>query len=303
MRKRIDRIAFSFFLDYIFVFLVVYFSRSMWLSIPSLIWIDRFFKVLFFIVTLCQVLFSKEIRITKSRVAIIVCLCGYFLLFSVIRPINIQAYLTTVYLLLLVVTYVWCKKADKVAGLLYKYERIIILIAGISLFFWIFGSVLKIVHPSGSIETTWSGTDDLLVLPTYYYLYFEPRGLTVIQSVSLLRNIAVFTEAPMCSFHVVVALLIELFIQRKSKRVRLFILLAALITTISMTGYICASIAFFAKYVYSKNNNHRLIKVIKYASIPLAILILAYLVRMFLSQRSNTGSGNIRIDDFIVTAF
>ena len=96
-------------------------------------------------------------------------------------------------------------------------EQIIIVISIVSLSFWLVGSILGIIQPSGVEYTIWSSTDGSEVpINTYYHLYFETQYQRFFDTM-FVRNSAIFTEAPMSSFMFCFAFLVELFKKKQYK--------------------------------------------------------------------------------------
>ena len=128
-------------------------------------------------------------------------------------------------------------KKEKDPQIFNVYNNTVCIIALISIFFWIFGSQLHVLHPTGVYSSSWSnlygGYDSK---PTYYNIYFETQLLH-----NVVRNSAIFAEAPMAALTFSVALTLENLYGKKSKfhKLKLLVFTIAILTTLSSTGYIC----------------------------------------------------------------
>lgn len=201
----------------------------------------------------------------------------------------------------------------KIINLLKKYSSVMSIIAVISLFFWLFGSVLHVVHPTGSFYAQW-GTP--YYYPSYYNLYFERQHGTVF-GVKINRNMGMFLEGPMYSSCLVIAIAIELFLtedlkfdddidikRRHSHSLKqllypkTLILIIALITTLTTTGYIMLVFMIFLSFLINEPKN-RQIKILKYFLTAFAAVAAFYLAYMIFLNKSTSMSWKTRMDDYI----
>lgn len=200
----------------------------------------------------------------------------------------------------------------KIIDLLKKYCNIMCIIAVISLFFWLFGSILHIIHPTGSFNAYW-GT--AYSYPSYFNLYFERQYDTVFD-IRINRNMGMFLEGPMYSSCLVIAIAIKLFltedlryyddndIKRRHSRSlkqllypKTLILIIALITTLTTTGYIMLIFMIILTALINKHKN-RQIKKLKYISTAFAAVAAFYLAHMIFLNKSTSMSWETRMDDY-----
>lgn len=172
------------------------------------------------------------------------------------------------------------------------YINLITLIAIISLFFWLFGSVLNFVHPNQSYLSIWTGNYESV--PSYFNVYFETQKLD-----STIRNSAIFTEAPMASLSFSIALILEvLYSKIKNFHLcRVIILVLAVLSTLSSTGYIFLILLMGYIMLIRKNGNY--MNAIKLVLVPVIMFILILLVRSVLNRKLVTSSGFERSKDFV----
>lgn len=179
------------------------------------------------------------------------------------------------------------------------YENLIIIIACVSLIFWVFGSLLGLINHTGYVYTSWTGVENYYKrIPSYYGLYFETQsGVSSLLGVNY-RNSAIFTEAPMAGIHFFVALLIELFMKKEQSKSKLIILIIAIISTVSTASYLGLLLAFFIKFILKKENKGALI-ILKYTIMTIGIVVGFYVMQYLIETKLGTDSGSIRVDDFI----
>lgn len=177
-----------------------------------------------------------------------------------------------------------------------KYVTILSWIALISIMMWLFGSILGIIHPSSVVYSRWSVSGHLLV-NTYHYLYFEPQKIDLF-GISIWRNSAIFTEAPMAALNFAIALGLETLILDKKRKWCINILAIAIITTFSSTGILYLIFVFLYKKL-SSDSKSKYIKLIKILSIPCILFFMVYIIINIINQKMTYNSGLFRIDDYI----
>ena len=285
--------------DLLFAFIIIYFTRSMWSTIPSIHAVNMALYGLMVVVTVSKLGLSRK-SIRANRIVATVIIIFYLLLFAIIRPINIEDYLRVCITTCLTMIYfsIPSRIGKNGENVFLAYEKIILFITLISLFFWLSGSIIGIVKPSGIIETSWSGSDTLKKVSTYYYLYFTPQTGNLFSIKGIVRNSSVFVEAPVASYHLCLALMIELFVKKKQNKLSIILLCVGVVSAISMTGYTIAVLAISLHVFFSKEDRS-IWRVIRVIILPLAALIVGIVLYNILQQRLGTGSGNTRIDDFV----
>lgn len=90
-----------------------------------------------------------------------------------------------------------------------KYVNVVTFIAGISLFFWLFGSQMGIIQPTNYIYASWGGNYNY---PIWFGVYTQRQEENFL-GIILVRNQGIFCEAPMYNFILIVALAYELFLR------------------------------------------------------------------------------------------
>ena len=286
--KKIINISCSYILSFIFILE----CRSIWLSIPVVS--NKLYAFLFLLLTITAVLRLLTMpldRIGIKKASLYSAIISVF--FGLIVGLR---HLATV--IIIIFSYFSSVKKEKFR-LFNIYKQIILFIVALSLFFWLFGSILGIIHSTGSVESTWTGKENVITLiPTYYNIYFETQNIYVFGT-SIIRNTAIFTEAPMASFHFSLAFLIELLVNKKIKIKNLLLLGIGVLTTTSTTGVILL-LFNIVYYLIVDGRQGKIIKLLTWILFPIVFVISLKIGDTLLSSRLSTISGSIRTDDFII---
>lgn len=293
------------FLYYLIAVILVFNCRSMFSSQAA--GIGKLNNILYYllVISLIFLIFSfKNLYVrTVQRLGIdsiiIFIYIFIYVIFSSYKPTK----LLDIKLSVLLILFFWIINLDIKNNILHKYRNIMIIVAFFSLLFWIFGSLLHILKPNGVFFSNWGARPgQTLAIASYYKLYFEPQFITTSIG-TLARNSAIFTEAPMASLNFSIALLIEQYIEHKSKYSKWIklLLIIAIISTISTTGYIvlilCAIIELYRKQ--TRINGFNIIKVLL---IPIVVIAIFLILEQLLQQKINynNSSINVRWDDYHV---
>lgn len=231
-------------------------------------------------------------------------ICAYLLLFVVLKPVNVKSYLMQVCQAAALCVYVFIDcGSERTPGAVKRYSQLVAVIAAVSFICWLLFSVIRVTGPTAYVDSTWYSTFYTRAEPTYYHIYFEPQKI-IFFGRELTRNCAVFTEAPMFTWHLLIALMIELFINAKISMVRIVMIIAAIITTFSTMGYIFGLggvllrliIALVRSGKYKKV--HKGIRIAAWVIIAVLIAAAAAVSLMLLKEKLITYSGDTRMEDF-----
>lgn len=285
--------------QYIFVLCLILNMRSIWLHTPSLPWMNRLVALVMGV----SVALGCFVQRSLSKKRFKWCLFTMFLtvlymgLFYALDPLK-KNQLISVLLQLLALTAYCLLVENSMEDTIRKYTNVVVGIAAASLFFWIFGSLLGFLRPTGYLYTSWTDGDFLHKAPSYFGIYFETQGGNFFGFlVGMVRNTAIFTEAPMCSFVFTTALSAEILLNKEPEKLRCVILIAAVISTLSTSGYTAMVLILGLKYILTKPKSI-FGKVYKSVTLP-AVAILGVVVFILLVEdKLNSLSGIIRIDDF-----
>lgn len=187
------------------------------------------------------------------------------------------------------ILYVYARLLDgKFDVVVHRFVNTIILVALISIIFWILFSNLHLVH--GKVMfSEWAGSD----ITNYFWVHFDTQQ-QVIAGEQLTRNTSIYPEAPMYAYLLLCALFSELYICKHSKVWHVSILFVTIVTTMSTTGIVFGVVAILSKLAIK--NFHRL-------SLPKILMLLPFLVIVLcvigvsVAHKTGSSSGMLRNDD------
>ena len=196
-----------------------------------------------------------------------------------------------------------CCEPGKLSDVFIRYSQIVTVVAALSIICWLVFSVFKLMPATGSEMTCWNGKPYDTPVNSYLGIYFDPQTIKLFGE-NIIRNSAIFTEAPLSSLHFSFALLISLFIMKKTNWIRNIILILAVITTFSTTGICVTLLALAAKLVIHVFTSEkfralsRKMRILIPALTGLLVIAAAAVCAYLLIDRLDTGSGSIRLEDF-----
>lgn len=200
--------------------------------------------------------------------------------------------------LLLLIYSVLEEKRNGSQELLCKYKNIVLVVAIGSFVIWFMGVILKLRIPYSIIHTSWSGTDKLKMIKSYYGIC-NLIGNVDILGMTIPKNASIFTEAPMASFNFCIALMTELFLEKKSSKVKIVFLVMAIVSTFSSTGLTFLIMLLVFKYFVQKQRDN-VRTIIKYFILPIMVVVGVLLAMGMFNAKMTVNSGVIRLDDFRV---
>lgn len=255
--------------------------------------------IILFISAFGGIIFQKRFQSYK-RVIKMCCFLIAYLVFYWLLTNRAAAFLKIIIMCLSIIIYLYTHKSDVFFGFSFfeKYVKIICFISIISLFFWIMGPYLGIIKQTGISYSTWGRSiGTYKSVPSYFGVYFIVQSNKLFTFLDIVRNSACFVEAPMASFHFSLAFVIDLLLLNDTNKKRRMLLIVAVLSTISVAGYIVTILAIFFKFTISKSNRS-FVQKIRIMVIPLSGITALYLVYYFFNLKLGTNSGNIRLDDF-----
>lgn len=247
------------------------------------------------ILMIMVIFMNKNISIVKKDVykIIFIITCIVILIFCGNGFTDLTFLVAFCFLLL---SYLYIKsviRKDGLNSILNSFVVCMFWICLISLFFYLFGSVLKMVNCSSIIlskDVGWGYYD----YNNYFGVYVEGQ-YTQFFGQNFLRNIGLFDEAPLFSTLITIALYTNLFlINKKNKYSLVFII--SIITTFSSSAIAIASLLLFIDFYKSHLKKRKVIFVA-----PILALFAIYIASIVLYDKLFTGniSGSIRTDDLL----
>ncbi len=181
-------------------------------------------------------------------------------------------------------------------GLLDKYVKLMVMIAVVALLFWGLGSIMGLFAPTSYFTIGWGGNNQVA---SYYGVYFETQFKTIAGHV-VVRNSAIWPEAPMYTMSLMFALLTQLFVLPKRRPVFVTILIISMASTLTSTA-ILILVGLATYYLWRATNVfspwYRLVLVLM---VLLVVSVPAMFVfSKFMNSKLNGFSGSVRVDDYI----
>lgn len=212
-------------------------------------------------------------------------------MFSVLNNINsISSALEILLPFLTFITIVYFFDKQETNDLCACIVNVMTVISVVSLFFYIFGSILHIISPSGSVQYEWGRT---MHTRTYFGLYYEPQTSDNILS-GTIRNCGIFGEATMYGYLLNTAYMLEKKSLRKRRGVLLILgitILSTLATMPILAFALYEGILFFTKRYENKQLNQ-----LKFIFIPVILVVGAALALSIILDKMAGVSYGIRMD-------
>lgn len=287
---KVNKILFLF--EYLIAGALVLDCRSIWTASPMFSNKVAYLDVIAILLGGLGICCMTKIRISATQLCVLIFFAIYLFIYGIIDPtkkINYFAYMT-IFILFLYMSFI---DRSEIKKILLAYSNLIFIIAVISLFFWVLGTRLNIIHSTNTIASVWSDSGQILYKPSYYNLYFETQA----DNLNFLRNSAIYTESPMAGVNFSFAFLIDSFLSKREKIIKLIIFIFAIFSTHSTTAYMVAILTVLFKLLFYKNKTIRkLIRLIVILLIPIVL----FGIFLMLKSKFSSFSGGIRSDDYKV---
>lgn len=275
-------------LEYLLVLCMILEFNTPYMFSPVLKRVIQIFPIVFLLVLLVMANYSIK-RNTNTHVFIY--LAGALFPMLILEEHSYLAYIIRfVVLLPLLWMYLNIRKEaglEAYCSLFFKFANLVVVIAAVSVFMWIYCSILQAVPPTGYVPYEWVLGKDFI--PTYWGIYFETQTIIAFGE-RIYRNSGIFNEGPMFNMVLCTAFIIEYFIRPNKSNIRLGILGTAILTTLTTTGqFFLLGIGLWI--IYSRiNRRHRIILV---TLVPV-LLYVGYVVgNKLFDSKLETGSGSV----------
>ncbi|MBQ6230932.1 MAG: O-antigen ligase family protein [Eubacterium sp.] len=242
---------------------------------------------------------SSKKYIGRAIVAILIIVTYSF--YNTVRVENFNKGQLYIFLWMLL----WILLHDDKRTIWNKYVNVVVFLAVMSLFFYVFGSILNIIPEYNSAKRIW-GEWKPDIIRNFYYFYYESHYVRI-GSTILWRNVGCFAEGPMFNFALCSAFGAEMFIvhnertgNRKidSHTLKRTVLIVAILSTLSTTGLIFLCVVG-AICTIRNADRFRVTRFLKrhlklFVTIVFALLVVAVLSKLLSSN--GRGSLNVRTD-------
>lgn len=186
-------------------------------------------------------------------------------------------------------------KKPNLSLVLKAYINLMFVIALVSIFFWIFGSLMHLINPNMFVVSKWEGINRLTDVPSYYGLYYETQSVGF-----AIRNSAIFAEGPMAALNFLLALVLLDCFEKKNVTINFKIgtLIVAALSTLSTTAYISLILLILLKLIIYRFPNPKS-NLIKNVFLIILIPVIIVVVHSLLMSKMNTVSGTDRFQDYM----
>ena len=217
------------------------------------------------------------------------------LLYVLVAKTQLNVYIQNTMFLILISMFYFVV-AGKNDGLWEAFVNVVTALSVLSLFFYVFGSVLHLVPASGNVSYEWG--DSVKTCRNYYWLYFEAQTLDFLGFHNLVRNSAIYPEGTMFGVILSIAIGYELLMKTTYNKIKIAILYVTVLTTTATLAMISAILVLVFRVMARMWEEHSL----SWKKIGLFLLATVGAVGFFviLDYKSSTdkgqGSIEVRID-------
>lgn len=289
----------STFFEYIIALAIILDCNSVWNNlVETRTWFQLAVMIMLLVGVTGFLFFGRGIP--KNIFCVIILIILYYFLFVLLNGNSIiQTVLNIMLSCVLIGVYNMAKNQNgNVADLLVCFKNIMLFVAVISLIFWFAGSVFEIIQPTGTSLTNWTGNNNQTIMKSYFGVYYSYQRISFFNKLNIVRNIAIFNEAPMASLCFSLGLMVELLCCEKWKKRNCVVLVVAILSTFSTTGYIIATVVCVYKSIKS-NSQYSVIRLIKRLCVPVMICVVLIIANSLIQEKLSTFSGMARTDDFV----
>lgn len=188
---------------------------------------------------------------------------------------------------------VWSEKNTiRLPQILKAYVNVIVVVAIISTIFWIVGSWLHLLNYNNNVLLAWG--DPQRIIPSYYNLYFETQYID-----GVTRNSAIFVEAPMAALNFLIALSLNVLVEKEEylSNVKNIVIIIAGILTMSATMYVGIIILLFYRIIKPTAKNS-FVNILRPALFFILLPVLFWTINRLIGLKLGTQSGIDRKLDY-----
>ncbi len=280
---------------YIISILIILDSGSMYINIVDSPFHNSHIKILIALFCIISIIFQKSIH--NKGIVLCVTTIVVMAVYALATRYNTASCIIYTFMFAVFMLYASCIISHSQQEILFDaFSKIVIFLAATSVFFWLFGSLLHII-PKRAIQYIW-GREYAYTGYNYMYLYFE----NPIQAAgNIIRNTGVFTEAPGYVDRLVYALGIEMFYYSKQPhKIRIFILVLAMLTTLSSKAFILLIYMIGVKWVFYANIKSKWQQLLHVVFVIGAIIAAYYIFNVVMEKEMSTESSSMtRIDHLL----
>ena len=217
-----------------------------------------------------------------------------FMVFTRYNLVRCTLYFAGLFLLMLLYTMLK-ERPDGSFDLILKLSDIMSVLSVISVFFYLFGTLLNLI-PFLKGEATYMWGDEQRVVTHYLSLMYEAQDVEIF-GVNMLRNCSIFPEAPGFAAYLSVSLAGEMFIRKKLRYFNIVALCLGAVSSLSAKAILLMALCFVLYFVFKNSQN-------KKATIIRAVLVFVpafIFAAVIILDKMQSYSFFIRLDDLFAS--
>lgn len=288
---------FNSILGYIYVILCLFCTAVMYNLILPYHLNSSITRVILAFVCLIGVLSSK--RISIKTIVFVLFYSIYLFIYIVLTRYNVNEYILSFFVPFISIS-VYCietVREGKERYIINAFINVMTVISVVSLFFWVFGTILDIIPPTMILP--YMRGHNLLETRTYYFVFFMNKVQKIgLFGLDTIRNVGIFAEAPSFASPLLYAIGAELLYNRNNmNRVKLGILTAAIISTLSSKGFVGLILVMIIRYLFFYKAENKYQSIIKILISFFVLVCGIYLINIIIVEKSDSATGIDRIQD------
>ena len=254
------------------------------------------FTLFLFIYNLMIYRLHNKLYLNKKSILFLFLYYAYILFFMVLTKTKDGSFIKLFIIIYPLLVLMYSQKNFKKQLIIEKFPDIVVILAIISIVFWILGPLTKVLNPTGYMYIDWG---EVRRIPSYFGIHFYTQSAGLFGKL-VVRNTGIFTEGPMYSLILTIALITEVFItKRKSPKV-ILILLITIFTTISTSGIVLGIVVLFLDFIITKNKGN-VVKSLKLMILPFVLLSIILIIGYFIGVKRTSFSYYTRMDDYVAS--
>ena len=277
------------FLQYVLVFLIVLESRSVYSRLSN----SSSYRIIIvgiILSVLLIILFNLKLKIKRQNLFFLIFYYIFMSIFLLSDMGDHKINFVIIFLILLPLFFImFCLyQVTGIVNIAKIYVDIIFIISIVSLFFYVIGSLLKIIPTNVHIFMDWGGIKEVA---GYSYLHFNSQT-TVFFNETILRNTSIFVEGPMFALHLMFAMVLSLNKNKNILNRYSVIFCITTFSTLSIMGILyCLFLLLYRYIVFNKTR-------IKFILLPVVCMFVLIISATLFMDKQTTRSYDIRNNDY-----
>lgn len=244
--------------------------------------------------------YTGRIRVRASWMGVAVALALYDVIYLSVRQDDMSATdFTSLFIMglpSLFLLFASLHEQGRLIPLIRKLADVTCVLAAISLFYWSFGVILKMIEPNMYTVISWGRQR---WIQGYNGLHFQAQvDTTFFADQYLFRNSGIFTEAPMLNLWLDIALAVELFLREKTSGKRVALLAVTVLTTLSVTGFLFLALCVLLYLLKKPDRKRGRMATLLLVSSVILLPVLAVLIGISMTMKADTQSYLMRLTDY-----